>query len=226
MRIAAFALAALATACVSAPDTTPINQVLTAPPPAPVEIELGVNGDAIALALSGGGARAASFSLGALLQLRDMKGADGRALIDKVALVTSVSGGSTIAAYFGLHGASGLDRFRADMLDKDWQSQLHTTFVSPENWQRLMQGGVNGPDKLGDWLENEVYSGAHMKDLSSHPAAHHHHRSRPLQWHPLRVCRALLPGDLQRPWFSPHRGCGCRLYVGAGCVPTDHRKAA
>ena len=110
MRIAAFALVALATACVSAPDTTPINQVLTAPPPAPVEIELGVNGDAIALALSGGGARAASFSLGALLQLRDMKGADGRALIDKVALVTSVSGGSTIAAYFGLRGASGLDR--------------------------------------------------------------------------------------------------------------------
>ncbi|MBK8838528.1 MAG: patatin-like phospholipase family protein [Hyphomonadaceae bacterium] len=169
MRIAAVAFAALATSCASAPDTTPINQTLRAPPPAPVEIELGVDGDAIALALSGGGARAASFSLGVLLQLRDMKGPDGRALIDKVALVTSVSGGSTVAAWFGLHGAGGLDGFRAAMLDKDWQSQLHTTFVSPENWQRLMQGGVNGPDKLGDWLDNEVYSGAHMKDLSSHP---------------------------------------------------------
>ena len=169
MRIAAFALAALATACVSAPDTTPINQVLTAPPPAPVEIELGVNGDAIALALSGGGARAASFSLGALLQLRDMKGADGRALIDKVALVTSVSGGSTIAAYFGLRGASGLDRFRGDMLDKDWQSQLHTSPMSPENWQRLLQGGLNGPDKLANWLDKEVYGGSHMRDLPNRP---------------------------------------------------------
>ncbi len=169
MRFAAIAFAALTTACVSAPDTTPINQSITAPPPAPVEIELGINGDAIALALSGGGARAASFSLGVLLQLRDLRGVDGRALIDKVVLVTSVSGGSTIAAYFGLHGAAGLDRFRADMLDKDWQSQLHTSPMSPENWQRLMQGGLNGPDKLANWLDKEVYSGGHMRDLPNRP---------------------------------------------------------
>jgi NTE family protein len=169
MRMAAFAFATLATSCITAPDTTPINTLLAAPPPAPVEIELGVDGDAIGLALSGGGARAASFSLGVLLQLRDMKGPDGRALIEKVALVTSVSGGSTIAAYFGLHGPAGLDRFRAAMLDKDWQSQLHTTFVSPENWQRLMQGGVNGPDKLGNWLDSQVYSGARVKDLPNYP---------------------------------------------------------
>lgn len=169
MRIAAVALAMLATACVSAPDATPINHALTEPPPPPVEIELGVEGDAIALALSGGGARAASFSLGVLLQLRDMKGPDGRSLIDKVGLVTSVSGGSTIAAWFGLHGAAGLDGFRPAMLDKDWQSQLHTTFTSPENWQRLMQGGVNGPDKLANWLDAEVYSGARMRDFTNHP---------------------------------------------------------
>lgn len=169
MRIAAFAFAALTASCAGLPDTTPINHALTAPPPAPVEIELGVDGDAIALALSGGGARAASFSLGVLLQLRDMKGPDGRALIDKVALVTSVSGGSTIAAYFGLFGPAGLDRFRADMLDKDWQGQLNTTFMSPDNWQRLMQGGVNGPDKLANWLDKEVYAGRHMRDLTDHP---------------------------------------------------------
>ena len=169
MRIAAFVFAALATACVSAPDTTPINHMLTAPPAPPAEIELGVEGDAIALALSGGGARAASFSLGVLLQLRDMKGPDGRSLLDKVGLITSVSGGSTIAAYFGLHGPAGLDGFRPAMLDKDWQGELHTDFMSTDNWQRLMQGGVNGPDKLADWLDKEVYSSAHMKDLTNHP---------------------------------------------------------
>ena len=42
MRSVAIAFAALATACVSAPDTTPINHMLTAPPAPPVEIELGV----------------------------------------------------------------------------------------------------------------------------------------------------------------------------------------
>lgn len=169
MRLTAFALAMLATACVSAPDTAPINRMLTQPPAPPVEIELGVQGDAIALALSGGGARAASFSLGVLLQLRDMKGPDGRSLIDKVGLITSVSGGSTIAAWFGLHGAAGLDGFRPAMLDKDWQSQLNTSFTSFDNLQRLMQGGVNGPDKLADWLNDEVYDGAQMKDFTNHP---------------------------------------------------------
>ncbi len=169
MRFAALALAMLATACVSAPDTTPINRALTEPPAPPVEIELGVEGDAIALALSGGGARAASFSLGVLLQLRDMKGADGRALIDKVALITSVSGGSTIAAWFGLHGAAGLDHFRSAMLDKDWEGQLRTSLLSPLNWPRVMQGGINGPDKLADWLDDEVFAGARMKDFTNHP---------------------------------------------------------
>jgi NTE family protein len=168
MRIAALAFALLASACAGTPDTTPINtQLVTASPEA--EIELGVDGDAIALALSGGGARAASFSYGALLQLRDMKGADGRRLIDRAALVTAVSGGAITAAYFGEHGADGLDGFRAAALDKDWQGTLHTSFVSPNNWARLMQGGLNGPDRLADWLDKEVFAGGKMRDLSNRP---------------------------------------------------------
>ncbi len=167
MRIAFFALLAFG-ACAGAPNTTPVNVALTAAPPA-AEREIGVEGEAIALALSGGGARAASFSLGALQQLRDMKGADGRPLIERVALVTAVSGGSIIAAYFGQHGPAGLDTFRAAALDKDWQKQLHTSFVSPNNWARLMQGGLNGPDRLADWLDKEVFTGGRMADLPNRP---------------------------------------------------------
>ena len=73
--IAALGLAA--SACVSAPDSTPINHVLTSVP-AQVVHDLGVDGEAIALAFSGGGARAASFSYGVLLQLREMKDSKGR----------------------------------------------------------------------------------------------------------------------------------------------------
>lgn len=169
MRIAAFSLAVLATACVGAPDTRPVNVAMAAPPQAQVEIDLGVDGDAIALALSGGGARAASFSLGVLMQLRDTRDAQDRPLIDKVALVTAVSGGSIIAAYFGQHGAAGLDGFRAAALDKDWQGQLHTTWASPMNWERLLQGGLNGPDKLASWLDKEVFAGGHMRDMQARP---------------------------------------------------------
>ncbi len=148
MRIAAFAFAALAASCAGVPDTTPINTALTRRRPRPSRSNSASTATRSRLALSGGGARAASFSLGVLLQLRDMKGPDGRSLIDKIALVTSVSGGSTIARMVRPATGLGLDRFRAAMLDKDWQAQLHTTFMSPDNWQRLMQGGVNGPDKL------------------------------------------------------------------------------
>lgn len=164
--IAALGLAA--SACVSAPDTTPINHALTSAPPQVVH-DLGVDGEAIALAFSGGGARAASFSYGVLLQLREMKDSKGVSLLDRVAFITAVSGGSITAAYYGQHGPEGLDGFRKAALDLDWQGQLHTTWVSPENWQRLMQGGLNGPDKLANWLDKEIFAGGRMRDMHTRP---------------------------------------------------------
>lgn len=169
MRIAAFSLAALLAACAGLPDTRPINQQLAAAPAPAPDIGMNVDGDVIALALSGGGARAASFSLGVLQQLRDMKDPGGKPLIDRVALVTAVSGGAITAAWFGQHGAAGLDDLRPAILDKDWQSQLNTTWISPQNWDRLMQGGLNGPDKLANWLDKEVFDGTRMRDLPNRP---------------------------------------------------------
>ncbi len=174
MRIVALSLVALLTACASVPDTRPINAPLAMAPlsfadTAPAEVDVGIDGDAIAFAFSGGGARAASFSLGALQQLRDMKDPGGKPLIDRVALVTAVSGGSITAAWFGLHGAAGLDDMRNAALDKDWQANLNTNWMFPDNWQRLMQGGLNGPDKLANWLDKEVFDGAHMRDMPNKP---------------------------------------------------------
>ena len=170
MRIAASALFALTVAaCAGLPDTQPINTKLAAAPPLAPVVDLATDDDAIALAFSGGGARAASFSLGVLEQLRDTNAADGKPLISKVSLVTAVSGGAITAAWFGRHGAEGLDNFRAAILDKDWQSQLNTSFMSPQNWDRFLQGGLNGPDKLSRWLDKEVFDGARMGDLPAAP---------------------------------------------------------
>jgi len=169
MRILLLGLISLAgSACVAAPDTRPINQPMLRASAQPGS-DLGVDGEAIALAFSGGGARAASFSLGVLLQLHDMKGADGAPLSERIAYITGVSGGAITAAYYGRYGAEGLGGFRATALDKDWQGELHTSWVSPENWQRLLQGGLNGPDKLADWLDREVFMGARMQDMRSQP---------------------------------------------------------
>lgn len=168
MRFAALACLAFLSACAGTPDTTPVNHRIVAMPQQPV-VELGVDGDAIALALSGGGARAASFSYGALLQLRDMKDVSGKRLIDRVALVTAVSGGAITATYFGQHGADGLDGFRAVGLDEDWQSTLHTSFAAPNNWARLLQGGLNGPDRLAEWLDDKIFKDGRMRDLPTRP---------------------------------------------------------
>lgn len=170
MRILSCALfASLAAACAGLPDTRPVNQLMLASPAPAPEVDLVMDDDVIALALSGGGARAASFSLGVLEELNETPAADGKTLLSKVALITAVSGGSITAAWYGQHGVEGLPTFRAALLDKDWQSQLHTSFVSPQNWERFMQGGLNGPDKLSSWLDKEAFHGAHMRDLRAAP---------------------------------------------------------
>lgn len=55
------------------------------------------NGKRIGLALSGGGYRAAAYHLGTLRALHKMN------LLDKIDVISSVSGGSIIAAYYLLH---------------------------------------------------------------------------------------------------------------------------
>lgn len=155
----AVALAACAT------PLTPINEPLTAPlaqPPA----RAAQGEDLIILSLSGGGARAASFSLGVLQAMRDASGRDGRPLTEHIALMTSVSGGSVLAAYYALHGEPGLDSFRAAYLDKDWRILRQDT---PRGFVSMFGGGINGPARLAEWLDSEVYRGAPMSALGAGP---------------------------------------------------------
>jgi len=66
------------------------------------------NGDTfVVLAFSGGGTRAAAFSYGVLEKLRDtpvMVDGKSQSMLSQVNVITSVSGGSYTAAYYGLFG--------------------------------------------------------------------------------------------------------------------------
>lgn len=124
---------------------------------------MALEGDQIVLSFSGGGARAAAFSYGVLEGLRAMAARGGDTLLDRVALVTGVSGGSISAAWLGLHGASGLEGFRAAYLDKDWQSVLHTNPAF--NFYSLAEGGMNSAADLTGWLDDNVFHGARMAEL-------------------------------------------------------------
>lgn len=162
------ALALALSACATMPAPVPVNLAASAPQAAH---EIATNGerDVLFVTLSGGGARAAAFSLGALQELRDTPGADGRPLTDHVALVSSVSGGSITAAYYGHYGATGLDNFRTAYLDKDWAADLRTSFAAPMNWRRAWSGALNGPNRFADWLDREVLDGAAIADLAAGP---------------------------------------------------------
>jgi NTE family protein len=95
----------------------------------------------VLMAFSGGGSRAAAL---AEAVLRDMAGttyvaADGlhHELTDDVRLISSVSGGSVAAAWFGLHGAAGLDELRSAFLARDNMQTLQLDAVNPITWFRL-----------------------------------------------------------------------------------------
>jgi NTE family protein len=125
-----------------------------------------VGDDLIVLALSGGGARAASFHLGVLQALRDTPGRDGRPLTEHIAMITSVSGGSVLAAYYAQHGEAGLDTFGPTYLAQDWRVRGPG---SPFGLAGAFRGGMNGPAQLADWLDENIYNGARMSDLGAGP---------------------------------------------------------
>ncbi len=162
MRVLAFILAFALTACATA---APINAPLGGLR-ADVQGRAPVGDDLIVLALSGGGARAASFHLGILQGLRDTPGRDGRPLSQHIAMITSVSGGSVLAAYYGLHGDAGLDGFDAAYLARDWRVRGPG---SPFGIAGAFRGGMNGPEQLADWLDENIYRGARMGNLGAGP---------------------------------------------------------
>ena len=70
----------------------------------------------VAVTLSGGGARAAAFGYGVLSELRRTQFQwNGRThdLLEATDVISGVSGGSILAAYYAAHGAEGLPELRA-----------------------------------------------------------------------------------------------------------------
>lgn len=115
-------------------------------------------GSLVALSFSGGGTRAAAFSFGVLEQLARTPAARGE-LIDRVSVVSGVSGGAITAAYFGLKGRAALADFRDQFLVQDLMSQLRTD-VSLVNISRALSGGANTDERLRAWLNTHLYHDA------------------------------------------------------------------
>jgi len=130
------------------------------------------------LAFSGGGTRAAALSYGILEALervevpvqvieKGMQPSDKKhTLLDEVDMISSVSGGSFTASYYGLHGKKIFKSYREDFLIKNHQTALLWNFVKPFNfWFRLLSPRFGRSDMAQEYYDEVIFKGAKLGDF-------------------------------------------------------------
>jgi NTE family protein len=123
----------------------------------------------ILLAFSGGGTRAAALSYGVLEELRDTTiDADGARIrvLDEVDTISSVSGGSFTAAYYGLFGDDIFKNYEKDFLRQSIQSTLIRKLFNPVYWWKALFSGFNRTEMAVEYYDKEVF---HKKTFADIP---------------------------------------------------------
>jgi NTE family protein len=127
----------------------------------------------VVLAFSGGGTRAAAFSFGVLEFLRDATviNRDGAAvrLLDEVAVITGVSGGSFTALAYGLHGERLFDEYERRFLKRNVQGTLASRALNPTWWPRLFSAGWDRSELAAELYDEILFEGATFGDLRDRP---------------------------------------------------------
>ena len=121
----------------------------------------------VALAFSGGGTRAAAFSYGVLTGLNQTQVATSRgaiSLLDHIDFISGVSGGSILAAYYGLNGRQTLNDFRERFLLANPEEHLQTD-LSLLNVARGLEGGINDSTEFSSWLDAHLFNHATFGQL-------------------------------------------------------------
>jgi NTE family protein len=123
------------------------------------------------LTFSGGGTRAAALSYGVLEELRKTEVViDGRKrrLLDEVDGISSVSGGSFTAGYYGLFGDRVFEDFESRFLKKSIQGALtRQTLLNPINWFRLYSDTFDRSDLAAEYYDKQVFEGKTFGDMAA-----------------------------------------------------------
>ena len=118
----------------------------------------------VSLSFSGGGTRAAAMAYGILQELRDtnvmLKRGTTR-LLDEVDTISSVSGGSFTAAYYGLHGDGMFDTYEDVFLRKNVQKSLMNSLLNPFNWF----GNMGRTERAVEYYQDNIFHGATYADM-------------------------------------------------------------
>ncbi len=164
---AAIALAGLLAGCATHFVNVPLVQGASNPERRSIDVS-DQSRPIIVVALSGGGSRAAALGWNVLKELRGIRYNDRtgeRRLVDDVAVLSSVSGGSTIAAYFGLNGPDALDGFEP-FLVKDNVKSLVESAANPFAWIRHAFDGGSRTDFVVDLFNDELFHARKMVELN------------------------------------------------------------
>ena len=127
----------------------------------------------ILMTFSGGGSRAAALAEAVLreMSLTRYAAADGpHAPTEDIGLISSVSGGSVTAAWFGLHRSPGhwdgdLDALRRDFLTQDNMAALELDAVDPITWLGLVTGRITRIEAEEALFDARLFHGATLAAL-------------------------------------------------------------
>ena len=122
----------------------------------------------VLLAFSGGGSRAAALSYGVLEKLRGTEivwEGQRHRLLDEVDVISSVSGGSLPAAYYGLFGDRIFEDFSDKVLCRNIGGDLLKQIVFPGNIVRLLSPRFGRTDILAKMFTSDVFEGKTFADL-------------------------------------------------------------
>ncbi|HVK98741.1 MAG TPA: patatin-like phospholipase family protein, partial [Dongiaceae bacterium] len=127
---------------------------------------------ALVVSFSGGGTRAAALSYGVMQELRDTwlhtNGRETR-LLDEVDHISSVSGGSFTAAYYGLFGYELFDRYEEDFLRQSVQGKLIQRVINPINWFNSAFSGMDRTEMAIDYYDKQIFRGKTFADMRPYP---------------------------------------------------------
>lgn len=126
----------------------------------------------VMLAFSGGGMRASAFSYGVLKALDEITlnpQKSPNTLLDEVDLISSVSGGSFTAAYFGLYGKKILDDFETDFLKYNIEGALLLRLLYPKYWFKLGSLYYDRSELAADYYDQQLFNHATFSDLAKAP---------------------------------------------------------
>ena len=122
----------------------------------------------VGLAFSGGGTRAAAFSYGVLEVLAEAyvrwEGRELR-LLDEIDVITSVSGGSFTAAYYGLFGDRIFEDYANKFLYRNVQGKLTRSIFSPFSWPKLGSSKFDRSDLAAEYYDKILFEGKTFGDV-------------------------------------------------------------